>query len=62
MMGKGKDIKIKEGCGLVETELDISEEKLFEIIKNDETLTKYLNKKNYKKRIYIKNKLMNIII
>ena len=21
MMGKGKDIKIKEGCGLVETEL-----------------------------------------
>tara|TARA_B100001057_G_scaffold118005_1_gene116583 strand:- start:799 stop:1980 length:1182 start_codon:yes stop_codon:yes gene_type:complete len=48
--------------GLVKTKLDISEEKLFEIIKNDETLTKYLNQKDYKKRIYIKNKLMNIII
>jgi len=48
--------------GLVKTELDITEEKLFEIIKNDETLTKYLNKKDHKKRIYIKNKLINIII
>jgi leucyl-tRNA synthetase len=48
--------------GLVKTKLNIAEEKLFEIIKNDETLTKYLNQKNYKKRIYIKNKLMNIII
>jgi len=48
--------------GLVKTELDITEEKLFEIIKNDETLIKYLNQKELKKRIYIKNKLMNIII
>ena len=48
--------------GLVKTELDITEEKLFEIIQNDETLTKYLNQKKLKKRIYIKNKLMNIII
>ena len=48
--------------GLVKTKLNIAEEKLFEIIKNDETLTKYLNQKEFKKRIYIKNKLMNIII
>ncbi|MBD1162066.1 leucine--tRNA ligase [Pelagibacterales bacterium SAG-MED12] len=48
--------------GLIRTELNITEEKLFEIIKNDETLTKYLNQKELKKRIYIKNKLMNIII
>jgi leucyl-tRNA synthetase len=48
--------------GLVKAELNITEEKLFEIIKNDETLTKYLNQKEFKKRIYIKNKLMNIII
>ena len=48
--------------GLVKAELDTTEEKLFEIIKNDETLTKYLNQKDYKKKIYIKNKLMNIII
>ena len=48
--------------GLVKTKLNIAEEKLFEIIKNDETLTKYLNQKEFKKRIYIKNKLMNIIV
>ncbi len=48
--------------GLVKTGLNITEEKLFEIIKNDEKLTKYLNQKEFKKRIYIKNKLMNIII
>ena len=48
--------------GLVRTELNTTEEKLFEIIQNDETLTKYLNQKEFKKRIYIKNKLMNIII
>jgi len=48
--------------GLVRTELNITEEKLFEIIENDETLTKYLNQKKFKKRIYIKNKLINIII
>ncbi len=48
--------------GLVKVELDTTEEKLFEIIKKDETLTKYINQKDYKKRIYIKNKLMNIII
>ena len=48
--------------GLVRAELNITEEKLFEIIKNDETLTKYLNQKELKRRIYIKNKLINIII
>jgi leucyl-tRNA synthetase len=48
--------------GLIKTKIDINEEKLFEIIKNDETLSKYLNQKNLKKKIYIKNKLMNIII
>ncbi len=48
--------------GLVKVKLDTTEEKLFEIINNDETLTKYLNQKEFKKRIYIKNKLMNIIL
>ncbi len=48
--------------GLVKAELNITEEKLFEIIKNDETLRKYLNQQEFKKKIYIKNKLMNIII
>ena len=48
--------------GLVQTKPNILEEKLFEIIKNDEKITKYINQKNIKKKIYIKDKLLNIII
>ena len=48
--------------GLVQTELGITEEKLFEIIRNDEKIIKYLNQKNIKKKIYIKDKLLNIIV
>jgi len=48
--------------GLIETKPNIIEEKLFEIIKNDEKIMKYLNQKNIKRKIYIKNKLLNIII
>ena len=47
--------------GLIQTETNISEEKLFDTILRDEKLSKYLNKKNIKRKIYIKNKLMNII-
>ena len=48
--------------GLVQTKPNINEEKLFEIIKNDEKIMKYLNQNNIKKKIYIKDKLLNIII
>jgi len=48
--------------GLIKTEPNLSEEKLFEIIKNDETLIKYINQKDIKRKIYIQDKLMNIII
>ena len=48
--------------GLIEANRNISEENLFEIINKDETLTKYLKYKTTKKKIYIKNKLINIII
>ena len=48
--------------GLIETAPDISEENLLKIINKDETLFKYLKEKNIKRKIYIKNKLMNIII
>ncbi len=48
--------------GLIKTKPNLSEEKLFEIIKNDETLTKYIDQKNVKRKIYIQDKLMNIII
>ena len=41
---------------------DISEENLFEIISKNETLNKYLNNKIIKRKIYIKNKLINIIL
>ena len=48
--------------GLIKTKPNISEEKLFEIINNDETLIKYINKNKVKKKIYIQDKLMNIIV
>jgi len=48
--------------GLVQTEPNITEEKLFEIIKNDEKIAKYFDQKNIKRKIYIKDKLLNIII
>ena len=48
--------------GLVQTKPNITEEKLFEIIKNDEKIMKYFVQKNIKKKIYIRDKLLNIII
>ena len=48
--------------GLIQTKPNISEEKLFEIIKNDEKITKYFDQKQIKKKIYIKDKLLNVII
>ena len=48
--------------GLIKTKTDVLEESLFDIILKDEKLSKYLNKKNVKRKIYIKNKLINIII
>ena len=48
--------------GLIQTKPNITEEKLFEIIKNDEKIMKYFDQKNIKKKIYIKDKLLNIII
>ena len=47
--------------GLIQTKSDISEEDLFDIILKDEKISKYLNKDNIKRKIYIKNKLINII-
>ena len=48
--------------GLIQTKPNITEEKLFELIKNNEKIIKYLDQKNIKKKIYIKDKLLNIII
>ena len=48
--------------GLIQTKPNISEENLFKIINKDEKLIKYLQNKDIKKKIYIKDKLLNIII
>ena len=48
--------------GLIKTKPNIKEEKLFEIIKNDEKIIKYLDQVEIKRKIYIKDKLLNIII
>ena len=48
--------------GLINTKPNLTEEKLFELIQNDETLTKYMEQKIIKRKIYIKDKLINIII
>ena len=36
--------------GLIQSKPDITEEKLFEIIKNDEKIIKYLDQKNIKRK------------
>jgi leucyl-tRNA synthetase len=48
--------------GLLKTEIDISENDLLNIINNDEKILKYVDGKEIKKKIYIKNKLINIIL
>ncbi len=48
--------------GIVQTKSNINEEKLFELIQNDEKITKYITQKKIKRKIYIKDKLLNIII
>ena len=47
---------------IINTVSDITEENLFEIINNNEKLNKYLNNQIIKKKIYVKNRLINIII
>ena len=47
---------------LIETKAGISEENVLELINNDKTLLKYLNKAKIKRKIYVKDKLINLII
>jgi len=42
--------------------LDLLEDDIMKLIKDDKNLNKYLVDKEIKKKIYIKNKLINIII
>ena len=41
---------------------DISERDLLEIVKKDKMLVKYLTNKSFKKIIFVKNRLINILI
>ena len=48
--------------GLMEIENDISEEELIKLIMSDHKINKYLGDKIIKKKIFIKNKLINLIV
>ena len=48
--------------GLIEAKSDIEEEELIELIKTENNLKKYLQIGKIKKKFYVKNKLINIII
>ena len=47
--------------GIINTKKDIDESDLMKSIYSDEKITKYFDKKEIKKKIFIKNKLINII-
>ena len=47
---------------LLEVKKEINEADLLKIVKIDKILQKYINKKEIKKIIFVKNKLMNILI
>ena len=48
--------------GLINSKRGINEIELIKLIEKDEQLKKYLDTKIIKRKIYIKNKLMNLII
>ena len=48
--------------GLIEIKLGQSEKDILNLIYQDNNLSKYLNEKEIKKKIFVPNKLMNIII
>ena len=48
--------------GLIKVEPDMNEEKVFELVKKEKNIQKYLENKSINKKIYVKNRLINIII
>jgi len=48
--------------GLINSEKNITEDELFNIVKSKNLLDKYISNKNIKKTIFVKNKLLNILI
>ena len=48
--------------GLINTKSNTKEEDLFKIINDDKSINKYLDGKKIIRKIYVKDKLMNIIV
>ena len=48
--------------GLIKTDSSLSETEIMKLVYEDQKIAKYLVNNNIKKQIYIKNKLINIII
>ena len=48
--------------GLLNYEINCSEKQLTEVVKKDKTISKYISNKEFKKIIFVPNKLINIII
>ena len=48
--------------GLINTKNNSTEEELLQIIYKDEKISKYIKKIDIKKKIFLKNKLLNIIV
>ena len=48
--------------GLINSQKNISETELFNIVKNENLIDKYLKDKSIKKTIFVKNRLLNILI
>ena len=48
--------------GLIKTKKDTTETEILEKIKNDEKLKKYINDKKINKKIFVPNKIINLII
>ena len=48
--------------GLIKTKLNTTETEIMELVYKDQKINKYLIENKIKRQIYIKNKLINIII
>ena len=48
--------------GIIKTKRNVNEENILKMLIEDEKINKYLNQAEIKRKIYIKNKIMNIII
>jgi len=46
----------------IKADKDLAEENILNIAKNEKLLDKYLNNKSIKKTIFIKNRLINIVV